>query len=215
MGDDRVANWQTGKALERKERETDEHLKDRTTDNQNMQQKEELESLLKTCESAKDSVDAFLRSINDYVAVVEELPAIVKPLVRRDLESNTGMSADEWKAFLERLGTRYSSIYDAAQRVTGALANGGDDTEVAEATATFNAMSAPLIEGADTAIEQLETMAVYMEGLPDKINMVPEAFLKGDSRAELISSVPGRVERARALKELLEKTKGELSAVAE
>jgi hypothetical protein len=57
-------------------------------------------------------------------------------------------------------------------------------------------------------------MAVYMEGLPDKINMVPETFLKGDSRAELISSVPGRVERARALKELLEKTKGELSAVA-
>jgi len=53
-----------------------------------------------------------------------------------------------------------------------------------------------------------------MEGLPDKINMVPEAFLKGDSRDELISSVPGRIERARALKELLEKTKGELSAVA-
>lgn len=179
-----------------------------------MQQKEGLESLLKTCESAKDSVDAFLRSINDYDAVVEELPAIAKPLVRRDLESNTGMSADEWKAFLERLGTRYSSIYDAAQRVTGALANGGDDTEVAAATATLKEVSAPFTEGADIAIEQLETMAVYMEGLPDKINMVPEAFLKGDSRAELISSVPGRIERARALKELLEKTKGELSAVA-
>jgi multimeric flavodoxin WrbA len=179
-----------------------------------MQQKEEIESLLKTCESAKDGVDAFLRSINDYVAVVEELPAIAKPLVRRDLESNTGMSADEWKAFLERLGTRYSSIYEAGQRVTGALVNGGDDAEVAAATATLKEVSAPLIEGADIAIEQLETMAVYMEGLPDKINMVPETFLKTDAREELIGSVPGRVERARALKELLEKTKEELNAVA-
>ncbi len=176
-----------------------------------MQQKEDLESLLKTCESAKDSVDAFLRSIEDYITVVEGLPAVAKPLVRRDLEANTGMKIDEWKAFVERLGTRYSSIYDAAQRVTGALANGGNSEEVAAATATLKEVIAPLTEGADIAIEQLETMAVYMEGLPDKINMVPDAFLKGDYRDELISSVPGRVERARALKELLERTKEELS----
>ncbi|MDD1725768.1 MAG: hypothetical protein LUQ34_02675 [Euryarchaeota archaeon] len=179
-----------------------------------MQQKEEIENLLSTCKTAKDSVDAFLRSINDYIAVVEELPAIVRPLIRRDLESNTGMSANEWKAFLERLGTRYSSIYDAAQRVTEALANGGDTAEVAATAATLNEVSAPLIESADIAIEQLETMAVYMEGLPDKINMVPETFLKADARDELIASVPGRVERARVLKGLLEKTKGELNAVA-
>ena len=180
-----------------------------------MQQKEQLESLVKTCETAKDSVDAFLRSIDEYIAVVEELPAVAKPFVRRDLEANTGMSADEWKAFLERLETRYGSIYDAAQRVTGALANEGNDAEVAAAAATLQEVSAPLTEGADIAVEQLETMAVYMEGLPEKINMIPEAFLKGDVRDELIASVPGRVERARALKELLEKTKEELSAVAE
>jgi hypothetical protein len=179
-----------------------------------MQQKEEIENLLNTCDSAKDSVDAFLRSINDFIAVVEELPAVARPLVRRDLESNTGMSADEWKAFLERLGTRYSSIYDAAQSVTDTLANGGNDAEVATATATLKEISAPLTEGVDVAIEQLETMAVYMEGLPDKINMIPDAFLKGEARDELIASVPGRVERARALKELLEKTKEELSVVA-
>ncbi|MGA3360027.1 MAG: hypothetical protein ABSC87_07455 [Halobacteriota archaeon] len=178
-----------------------------------MQQKEEIESLLKTCETAKDSVDAFLRSINDFIAVVEELPAVARPLVRRDLESNTGMSADEWKAFLERLGTRYSSIYDAARRVADALAKEGNDVEVAAGTEALKEVSTPLIEGAETAIEELETMASYMEGLPGKINMVPDAFLNAEARDELITSVPGRVERARALKELLEKTKGELSVV--
>ena len=178
-----------------------------------MQQKEEIESLLKTCETAKDSADAFLRSINDFIAVVEGLPTIVRPLVRRDLESNTGMSADEWKAFLERLGTRYSSIYDAARRVADALAKENNGVEVAAGTEALKEVSAPLIEGAQAAVEELETMASYMEGLPDKINMVPDTFLKAEARDELITSVPGRVERARALKDLLEKTKGELSAV--
>jgi hypothetical protein len=179
-----------------------------------MQQKETIESLLKTCETAKDSVDAFLRSINDFIAVVDELPAVARPLVRRDLESNTGMSADEWKAFLEHLGTRYSSIYGAARRMADALAKEGNGVEVAAGTDALKEVSAPLLEGVDTAVEELETMASYMEGLPDKINMIPDAFLNAEARDGLISSVPGRVERARALKELLEKTKEELSAVA-
>ena len=179
-----------------------------------MQQKETIESLLKTCESAKDSVDAFLRSINDFIAVVGELPAVARPLVRRDLASNSGMSADEWKAFLEHLGTRYSSIYDATRRVADAFDSDGNDAEVAAGTNALKEVSTPLLEGADAAIEALDTMASYMEGLPAKINMIPDAFLKAEARNELISSVPGRVERALALKELLEKTKEELSAVS-
>jgi len=179
-----------------------------------MQQKETIESLLKTCESAKDSVDAFLRSINDFIAVVGELPAVARPLVRRDLASNSGMSADEWKAFLEHLGTRYSSIYDATRRVADAFDSDGNDAEVAAGTEALKEVSTPLLEGADAAIEALDTMASYMEGLPAKINMIPDAFLKAEARNELISSVPGRVERALALKELLEKTKEELSAVS-
>jgi hypothetical protein len=179
-----------------------------------MQQKETIESLLKTCESAKDSVDAFLRSINDFIAIVGELPAVARPLVRRDLASNSGMSADEWKAFLEHLGTRYSSIYDATRRMVDALASEGNDAEVAAGTEALKEVSTPLLEGADAAIEALDTMASYMEGLPAKINMIPDAFLKAEARDELISSVPVRVERALALKELLEKTKEELSAVS-
>jgi hypothetical protein len=180
-----------------------------------MHQKEEVENLLKTCESAEDSVDAFSRSIDDYAAVIEELPAVARPLVRRDLEANTGMTADEWKTFLERLKTRYSAICDAAQRVSDALSDRSNDADATAVTGTLKEVSASLMEGADIAAEELETMAAYMEGLPEKLNMVPDAFLKADSREELISSVPGRVERARALKNLILKTKRELTALAE
>lgn len=175
-----------------------------------MQNLEAIKNLSETCETAKDSVNAFINSINDFVAIVEALPAVAKPLVRRDLQSNTGMSADEWKTFLERLSSRYQMIHEATQFVADALAK-GDETEVAARTAALNEASAPFAEGVDVAAEELETMATYMEGLPAKINVVPDAFLKAEARDELIASVPGRVERARKLKGLLEKTKAELS----
>jgi hypothetical protein len=177
-----------------------------------MQQKEEVEHLIKTCETGKDSVAAFSRSIDDYGAVVEDLPAVARPLVRRDLESNTGMSVGEWKAFLERLGARYGAIYDAARRVAEALgeANGN---KVAEATAALKDASAPLVESADVAAEEMQTMEAYLEGLPAKINMIPDSFLKADVREGLVDSVPGYVERARAVKELLNEAKEKLSFI--
>ena len=171
-----------------------------------MQQKEEVERLIKTCETGKDSVAAFSRSIDDFGAVVEDLPAIARPLVRRDLESNTGMSVDEWKAFLERLGARYGGIYDAARRVAEALGE-ANDSKVAGATAALKDASAPLVESADVAAEEMQTMEAYLEGLPAKINMIPDMFMKADAREELIGSVPGYIERAQAVKGLLNETK--------
>lgn len=177
-----------------------------------MQQKEEAENLIKTCETGKDSVAAFSRSIDDFSAVVEDLPTIARPIVRRDLSANTGMSVDEWKAFLERLGARYSAIHDAARRIAEALdeANNG---KVAEATAALKDAAAPLVESADVAAEQMQTMETYLEGLPAKINMIPDMFMKTDVRDGLIDSLPGYIERAQALKKLLSEAKDVLSPI--
>ena len=177
-----------------------------------MPQKEEVEHLIKTCETGKDSVAAFSRSIDDFSAVVEELPAVARPLVRRDLQANSGMSADEWTTFLERLGARYGTIYDAARGVAEAL-DEANDGKVAKATAALKDAAAPLVESADVAVEQMQTMEAYLEGLPAKINMIPDAFLKADTREGLVSSMPGYAERARAVKELLNETKELLSSV--
>jgi hypothetical protein len=177
-----------------------------------MQQKEEVERLIKTCATGKDSVAAFSRSIDDFNAVVEDLPAVARPLVRRDLSANTGMSTEEWTTFLERLSARYGAIYDAARRVTEAL-DEANDGKVAGATAALKDAAATLVESADVAAEQMQTMEAYLEGLPAKINMIPDAFLKADVREGLVNSVPGYAERARAVKELLNETKEVLSSI--
>jgi hypothetical protein len=88
-----------------------------------------------------------------------------------------------------------------------------NDGNVAGATAALKDAAAPLVESADVAAEQMQTMEAYLEGLPAKINMIPDAFLKADVREGLISSMPGYVERARAVKELLNEVKEELSLV--
>jgi hypothetical protein len=122
------------------------------------------------------------------------------------------MSTDEWTAFLERLGARYGAIYDEARRLAEAL-DEANDGKVAGATAALKDAAAPLVESVDVAAEQMQTMEAYLEGLPAKINMIPDAFLKADVREGLISSMPGYVERARAVKELLNEVKEELSFV--
>jgi hypothetical protein len=177
-----------------------------------MPRKEEVGRLIKTCETGKDSVAAFSRSIDDFSAVVEDLPAVARPLVRRDLSANSGMSTDEWTAFLGRLGARYGAIYDEARRVAEAL-DEANDGKVAEATAALKDAAAPLVESADVAVEQMRTMEAYLEGLPAKINIIPDAFLKADAREGLISSMPGYIERARAVKELLSETKEVLNSI--
>jgi hypothetical protein len=178
-----------------------------------MGQKEEVAQLLKTCEAAKDSTEAFSRGIDDFNARVEEQPAIVRPLVMRDFESNTGMSFNEWKAFLDKLGARYGTIYDTATRLADALHKGGNDAEITAAMSALKTAAAPFMEGVDVAVEAMETMETYLKGLPGKIDLVPDAFMKAEVRDELINSVPAYVERAQALKEGLKKTKEQLSAL--
>ncbi len=175
----------------------------------------EVERLAQTCETAADSAVAFSRGIDDFNARVDEQPAIVRPIVKRDFEVNTGMNANEWKTFLDKLHARYVAIHDAATHLAEVCAHGTNETEVNAATAALREVSRPLMEGTVVAIKVMTTIEAYLEGLPAKIDMVPETFMKADVRDELTSSVPAYIERAEALKVLLEETDVQLHAIVE
>ena len=178
-----------------------------------MRQIEDVVQLIKTCEAAKDSVEAFSRGIDDFSARVKEQPAVVRPLVKRDFESNTGMSVDEWKAFLDKVVVRYGTIYERATRLADALDKEDDDAAAAAAMSALKTAAAPLMEGVDVAVEAMETMETYLKGLPGKIGMVPDSFMKAEVREELTKSVPAYIERAQALKTCLKKTKDQLNTL--
>ncbi len=173
----------------------------------------EVEHLAQTCETAADSVKAFSRGIDDFNSRVDEQPAVVRPIVKRDFEMNTGMNADEWKIFLDKLHGRYVAIHEAATHLAEVLAQGDTATEANAAAAALKEASTPLMEGAVVAIKAMATIEAYLEGLPAKINMVPKAFMNADVRDELTSSVPAYIERAETLKALLEETDVQLHAI--
>ena len=70
-----------------------------------------------------------------------------------------------------------------------------------------------MMEGVDVAVEAMETMETYLKGLPGKIGMVPDSFMKAEVREELTKSVPAYIERAQALKTCLKKTKDQLNTL--
>ncbi len=175
----------------------------------------EVEHFARTCEAAAESAAAFSRGIDDFNTRVDEQPAVIRPMVKRDFETNTGMSADEWKVFLDKLRARYVAIQEAATRLAEVLAQDDDETSINAATAALKEVSTPLMESAVVAIKAMATIAAYLEGLPAKINMIPETFMKADVRDELTESVPAYIERAEALKALLEETDVQLHAIVE
>lgn len=175
----------------------------------------EVEHLAHTCETAAESAAAFSRGIDDFNTRVDEQPAVIRPLVKRDFEANTGMSADEWKVFLDKLGARYVAIHEAAAHLAEALAQGDSETDIDVGTATLKEVATPLMEGTVAAIKAMATIEAYLAGLPAKINLLPETFMKADVRDELTGSVPAYIERAEALKALLEETDVQLHAIIE
>lgn len=175
----------------------------------------EVEGLARTCETAAESAAAFSRGIDDLNTRVDEQPAVVRPLVKRDFEANTGMSADEWKVFLDKLSARYTAIQEAATRLSEVLVQDDNEANIDAATAALREVATPLMEGAVVAIKAMATIAAYLEGLPAKIDLVPERFMKADVRDDLIGSLPAYIERAEALKTLLEETDVQLHAIIE
>ncbi len=175
----------------------------------------EVERLAHLCEAAAESAASFSRGIDDFNAIVDSQSAIIRPIVMRDFEANTGMSAKEWKVFLDRLHTRYLTIHDAATHLAEMLAQGDDEASISAATAALKEVSTPLMEGTVTAIKAVATIEAYLEGLPAKIDMVPKTFMKTDVGDELKGSVSAYIERAEALKALLEETDVQLHAVTE
>ncbi|MDD1721137.1 MAG: hypothetical protein LUP95_04040 [Euryarchaeota archaeon] len=175
----------------------------------------EVERLARACETAAESATAFSRGIDDFNATAEGLPAVARPIVKRDFEANTGMNADEWKVFLGKLNARYVAIQEAATRLAQALAQGANETDINAATTALKEVATPLIGGTIAAIKAMATIEAYLEGLPAKINMIPESFMETGVRDELVDSVPAYIERAEALKTLLEETDVQLHAIIE
>jgi hypothetical protein len=168
-----------------------------------MTSKDDIERLIESCKTVERGVMELSKGIEEFESSVNKQPIFVKPFVKRDFASNTGMTAEEWKRFAKRLYTRFTSIDDDAKKVLETYEQQGSEDDVYAAVTTLRGTATPFIDSGDIAIKAVEGLAAYLESLPKKIEMAPKQFLKEEEKKKLIEAMPENVEKVRGLATLL------------
>jgi hypothetical protein len=178
-----------------------------------MQPKEIVENLIKDCQLVEREIEGISRGVDEFKLILERQPTFVRPLVYRDFESGTGMNLEEWKKFLERLVIRFKHIENDAKQlmITYDAERSKADTSIA--LIKLKDKATPFLDAASIAIEPLDNLAAYLEGLPDKINIIPKQFLSEDEKKVLLQSMLEYEEKAKTLAQLLAAVNEQLSQI--
>jgi hypothetical protein len=176
-----------------------------------MPPKEVVERLIRNCQIVERGVGEISRGVDEFKLSVEKQPTFVRPLVKRDFESGTGMNTEEWKKFLEQLAKRFKQIENDAKQLMAAHNKEGRKAETSVALTKLNDTATPFLNAASVAIESINNLATYLGSLPDKINIIPKQFLSEDERKALLQSMPEYEEKAKTLAQLLAAAKEQLS----
>ncbi len=176
-----------------------------------MTSQEDIERLIEGCQAAERGVTELSKGLAEFANRINKQSIFVKPWVRRDFKSNTGMNVEEWKRFAERLHARFTSIESDAKKVLEAYEQQRSEDGIHTAITTLRATARPFIDSGDIAIKTIEGFATYLESVPKKLEMdLAKQFLKEEEKNKLIEAIPENVETVRGLANLLRTIKDQL-----
>ncbi len=178
-----------------------------------MSTKEAVEKLIADCKLVEQKVGEISRGVDEFKLSVEKQPTFVRPLVKRDFESGTGMNTEEWKKFLEQLATRFKQIENGAKQLMAVRDTEGNKAETTVALTKLNDTATPFLDDASGVIESMNKLTTYLGGLPDKINIIPKQFLSKDEKNVLLKSIPEFEKEAKTLAQLLAAVNEQLSYI--
>lgn len=178
-----------------------------------MTSKDDIEPLIEMFKIVERGVMELSKGIEEFESSVNKQPIFVKPFVKRDFTSNTGMSIEEWKRFTERLYRRFTSIDDEAKKVLETYEQQGSEDDIYAAITNLRGTATPFIDSGDIVIKAIEGFATYLESVPKKIEMAPKQFLKEEEKKKLIDVIPENVEKVKSLASLLRTIKDQLTDV--
>lgn len=178
-----------------------------------MTSQDDIEHLIEACRAAEHGVIEFSKGIEEFERSVNKQPIFVKPFVKRDFTSNTGMSVEEWKRFTERLHRRFTLIEDDAKKVLETYKQQGSEDDIHATITTLKDTAAPFIDNGEIVIKTIEGFATYLESVPKKIEMAPKQFLKEEEKKKLIETIPENVEKVKGLAKLLRTLKDQVTDI--
>lgn len=178
-----------------------------------MTSQDDIERLIEACRATERGVMELSTGIEEFERSVNKQPIFVKPFVKRDFTSNTGMSVEEWKRFTERLHRRFTLIEDDSKKVLETYEQQGSEDNIHAAITTLKDTAAPFIDNGEIAIKTIEGFATYLESVPKKIEMAPKQFLKEEEKKKLIETIPENVEKVKGLTKLLRTLKDQVTEI--
>jgi hypothetical protein len=178
-----------------------------------MTSKDDIEHLIEMCRAAERGVVELSKGIEEFESSVNKQPIFVKPFIKRDFTSNTGMNVEEWKRFTERLHKRFTLIEGDSKKVLETYEQQGSEDNIYATITKLKNTATPFIENGDVAIKTIEGFATYLESVPKKIEMAPSQFLKEEEKKKLIETIPENVEKVKGLTKLLRTIKDQITGI--
>lgn len=168
---------------------------------------DELVAILKElCTGISNGAKELAKGVEAFREGLQKRPFFTRSFATRDFESGTGLKADEWIDFAERLSNRFQSIAAKLQEAQEHLSKSEFD-RISRDLDNLKAVAEPFMNNYDLIIDTLNRFHTYMAEAPERAKSIPKIFLSEEDRKMMVEELPKTAEGIKKLSRALGEAK--------
>jgi len=175
-----------------------------------MTSKEPIESIISNCQLIERGVEELSLGVLEFERFMEKQPSFVQPFVKSDFKSGIGLSMEKLQRFLDQLEICFKRIENDAKQLVAVCDKKEGEIETSAAVTKLIDSTTSFLNASNVVIETINKLSVYLQSLPDKMNMVPKQFMSDDERKSLLQLMPEYEGKAKTLVQLFETVRVQL-----
>jgi len=175
-----------------------------------MTSKEPIESIISNCQLIERGVEELSLGVLEFERFMEKQPSFVQPFVKSDFKSGIGLSMEKLQRFLDQLEICFKRIENDAKQLVAVCDKKEGEIETSAAVTKLIDSTTSFLNASNVVIETINKLSVYLQSLPDKMNMVPKQFMSDDERKSLLQLMPEYEGKAKTLVQLFEAVRVQL-----
>ncbi len=175
-----------------------------------MTSKEPIESIISNCQLIERGVEELSLGVLEFERFMEKQPSFVQPFVKSDFKSGIGLSMEKLQRFLDQLEICFKRIENDAKQLVAVCDKKEGEIETSAAVTKLIDSTTSFLNASNVVIETINKLSVYLQSLPDKMNMVPKQFMSDDERKSLLQLMPEYEGKTKTLVQLFETVRVQL-----
>ena len=175
-----------------------------------MTSKEPIESIISNCQLIERGVEELSLGVLEFERFMEKQPSFVQPFVKSDFKSGIGLSMEKLQRFLDQLEICFKRIENDAKQLVAVCDKKEGEIETSAAVTKLIDSTTSFLNASNVVIETINKLSVYLQSVPDKMNIVPKQFMSDDERKSLLQLMPEYEGKAKTLVQLFETVRVQL-----